>query len=114
MSIMTTDFASDDWTKVGEQVRPEDGKLVRRWERDTYDPVTSLRHTENRYELEEEGKIVYTEHPVRSPEMIGYSIPQIEALFRRTGFEALQVFSGFSTEPATPQDEVFCILGRRP
>ena len=44
-----------DWYPIAEKERPEDGKIIRRRERSMYDPETQLRHTENRYELIEDG-----------------------------------------------------------
>ena len=40
-----------DWEPTGEQVRPEDGAVVRRWSRTWYDPASQLEYTEDRYEV---------------------------------------------------------------
>ncbi len=58
-----------DWYFIAEKERPEDGLSAKRQERSMYDPATQLRHTENRYELLENGEVIYTEEHRRSPEL---------------------------------------------
>src|SRR6266568_1699004 len=51
-----------DWELVAERVRPDDGLLIRRWARATYDLAQQFEHTEDRYEVVREGEIVEVEH----------------------------------------------------
>jgi ubiquinone/menaquinone biosynthesis C-methylase UbiE len=44
----TSGVVSEDWHLAGERVRPDDGALVRRWSRSTYDLAQQLEHTEDR------------------------------------------------------------------
>jgi hypothetical protein len=79
-----------------------------------YDPSTQLRHTENRYELLENGEIVYTENHSRSPEMRNYTLGQITDLLEKAGFPEIHAFSGVSHEPATDDDGTTSILCKKP
>ncbi len=115
MSIM--DIASDasgEWKLMAERARPDDGLLVRRWARSTYDATTQLDHTEDRYELVKDGEVIASELHRRSPATRAYTLDQITTLLVETGYEKVWAVSGFTSEPASPDDEVFCILGRRP
>ena len=49
-----------DWWLVYEKEGYEDSKSIKRWERSLYDPSTQIRHSENRYELLEDGEVVFT------------------------------------------------------
>jgi SAM-dependent methyltransferase len=102
-----------DWYPIAEKERPEDGKLVRRQERSMYDPETQLRHTENRYELLEDGRVVYREDHRRSPELRDYTPAQLGQALAAAGFVDIRAVSGYSDEPATEADGSFCIMGRR-
>lgn len=99
-----------DWWAVIEKDGFEGGRTLKRWERSMYDPKTQLRHTENRYELIENGEIVYTENHRRSPELRNYTMGQITSLLQKAGFSEIQAFSGFSNEPATDEDGKTSIL----
>jgi SAM-dependent methyltransferase len=102
-----------DWWMVSEKQGFDDEKGIRRWERSMYDPDTRQRHTENRYELISRGDVVYTEIHRRSPEMRNYSLSELTNMLEITGFLEVKSVSGFTSEPATDRDEVFCIFGRK-
>ena len=115
MSIM--DIASDasgEWKLMAEEPRQDENLLVRRWARSTYDAATQLDHTEDRYELIKDGEVVASELHRRSPATRAYTLDQITTMLVETGYEKVRAMSGFTSEPAAPDDEVFCILGRRP
>lgn len=102
-----------DWWLVAEKEGFEDGKSIRRWERSMYDSNTQLRHTENRYELVEDSEVVYTEMHRRSPELRNYTLGQLTSMLEKSGFSGAHAVSGYSSEPASEDDKVFCIFGRR-
>jgi hypothetical protein len=102
-----------DWYKLREAVRP-DGLTVRRWVRSKYDPVEQLEHTEDRYELLRDGEVIYTEDHSRSPATRWYTQEEAVALYREAGFEDIQMYKEFTWEAASPEDETFSILGRKP
>lgn len=102
-----------EWRLIAERDGFKDGKGLRRWERSMYDSNTQLRHTENRYELVENGEVVFTEMHHRSPELRNYSIEQLTALLEQAGFSGVHAVSGFTTDPASDDDDVFCILGMK-
>jgi SAM-dependent methyltransferase len=101
------------WRLIAEGEGFEDGTGIRRWERAMYDSSTQLRHTESRYELMENSEVVYTEMHRRSPELRNYSLGQLTTLLKNSGYANVYAVSGFSKEPASEEDEVFCILGMR-
>jgi ubiquinone/menaquinone biosynthesis C-methylase UbiE len=108
-----------DWELVAEQVRPEDGLLIRRWTRATYDIEHQLEHTEDRYEVIREGQIIETEHHSRSPATRWYTPAQAIKLYEDAGFTTIRILKGFTHELASPSDSiakdtVFTVLGQRP
>ncbi len=113
MSVAPPD-GQEDWQVTGERERPEDGTLVRRWTRSTYDPAQQLEHTQDRYQVLRGGAVVYEEHHVRSPATRGYSQEQACRLYEGAGFTDLQLLSGFSWTSATAQEGIFCVHGTRP
>jgi hypothetical protein len=102
-----------DWYKLGEAQRPEDGATIRRWTRARYDHDQQLEHEENRYEVLLGGVVTQTEHLGRSPCVRWYSQAQARALHEQNGFTVAAMTSGFSFDPATPEDTMFCILATR-
>jgi len=101
------------WHKVGERERLEDGAIVRRWVRTQYDLDQQLEHEENRYEVLHSGVVVENEQCVRSPAVRWYSQQQAIACCERAGFTAVTTTSGFTLEPASPEDTTFCVIGTR-
>ena len=102
-----------DWEPRGEKTRPEDGVVVRRWSRTRYDPMSQLEHTEDRYEVYVEGKLVDSEHHRRSPATRGYTREQATQLYKDAGFGELLLYRDFSFKPATANDNVLVILGKK-
>lgn len=114
MSIMDiSQDSTQEWQLVAEQQRPQDGLLVRRWLKSTYDPETQLEDTEDRYELVKDGEVVATELHTRSPATRGYALDQIMEMLETAGFREVQAVSGFSEEAASPEDSLFCVFGTR-
>ena len=108
-----------DWEVVAEQARPEDGLLIRRWERATYDLAQQLEHTEDRYEVIREGQIIETEYHSRSPATRWYTPAQAIKLYEDAGFTTIRILKEFTQEVASPsdpiaKDTVFSILGQKP
>ncbi len=101
----------EDWSLIGEKTRPDDGALIRRWSRSTYDVPQQLEHTEDRYEVSLEGKIVATEYHRRSAATRWYTQEQAQRLYRAAGFTSIQVLHDFTFEPSSAADALFCILG---
>jgi SAM-dependent methyltransferase len=98
---------------VSEAVRPRDGALLRRTARTRFDPETGLEHTNDRYEVVVNGRVVEDECHVRSPATRSYTQQEARAMYREAGLEHLEVFSGFSLEPSRAGDTVFCVVGVR-
>jgi SAM-dependent methyltransferase len=101
------------WRMTGEKIRPEDGSTVRRWSFSRYDPQTQLEYTEDRYEVIKDGSIIESEHHQRSPATRGYTQQQALDLYRTAGFVDLSIYKGFSLQPASADDEIFSITGKR-
>jgi SAM-dependent methyltransferase len=107
------DVATEEWRLVAERVRTEDGALVRRWSRSTYDRTTQLEHTEDRYEVLHDGVVVEAEGHARSPATRWYSQEEAVGLYRVAGFADVRVLREFSLEPASAVDTLFTVLGTR-
>jgi hypothetical protein len=101
------------WHSVGERMRPDDGAIVRRTMRVRYDHEQQLEHEENWYEVRRDGAVVKTELHSRSPSVRWYSQAQAIATYVNAGFTDVRATSGFTFEPARPEDTMFCVLGRR-
>ena len=108
-----TQMAWGEWRRLGEAQRPEDGATIRRWSRARYDLDQQLEHEENRYEVLRDGVVIETEHHARSPCVRWYTQSQALALYDRAGFTIGAMTSGFTFDPASAEDSMFCILGTR-
>jgi ubiquinone/menaquinone biosynthesis C-methylase UbiE len=104
----------DSWRETGEKIRPEDGATVKRWSRNHYDPELQLEHTEDRYEVIKDGVTIANEHHMRSPATRQYTLEQAQDLFTEAGFVDIKVYKGFTRLPASAEDEVFSVLGKKP
>ena len=102
-----------DMVKVAEATRPGDGAVIRRWMRTCFDHEQQLLHEENRYEMLRDGEVVETELHLRSPSVRWYSQGQALDLFAPAGLAVTAITSGFSLDPAGPDDTLFCILATR-
>ena len=102
------------WELKSEAARPEDGSIIRRWTRSTFDLVEQLESTEDRYEVLRGGGVVATEMHVRSPATRWYTQQQALLLYVEAGFTSIQLFKEFSQEPASAEDTMFSIIGIRP
>lgn len=101
-------------TLIREVARPEDGAVVRRWAGDWFDVENQLEHTENRYEIMRDDEVIASEHHQWSPATRWYSQGQATQLYQDAGFANIQLFKGFSSEPATEADTIFSVLGQKP
>lgn len=102
------------WSLRAEQVRPEDGAVVRRWSRRRYDPAVQLEHTEDRYEVVRDGAVVATEAHRRSPATRGYTHAQVRDLYAAAGFADVRLFREWGAEPAAADDPVVLAVGAKP
>jgi ubiquinone/menaquinone biosynthesis C-methylase UbiE len=103
-----------DWKLLSEVTRPEDGTVVRRWAKDWVDVENQLEHTENRYEIMRDGKVIASETHRRSPATRWYTQNQATQHFRDVGLINIRVFKGFTDEPAAQTDTIFAVLGQKP
>ncbi len=118
MSIMVLwregDPLETGWAPRGEQVRPEDGAVVRRSSRARYEPDAQLEHTEDRYEVVRDGEVIAVEEHRRSPATRWYRHAQVRDLYAEAGFVDVQLFREWSTEPGSPEDRVILAVGTKP
>jgi SAM-dependent methyltransferase len=101
------------WTMVVEQVRPEDGAVVRRWGRARYEPDLTLEHTEDRYEVVRDGEVVATETHQRSPATRWYTHAEVRDLYAAAGFVGVQLFREWSATPAAADDDLIVAVGMK-
>lgn len=80
-----------DWALVRAATRPDDGALVRWWQRVWRDVGRQLEHTEDRYEVVIRGEVVATEYYRQSPAARWYSPEQAAGLCRAAGFGPVEV-----------------------
>jgi ubiquinone/menaquinone biosynthesis C-methylase UbiE len=117
MSLMTLWAAGEpletEWWLVAEQVRPEDGALVRRWSRARYEPARQLEHTESRYEVVRDGEVVAEETHRRSPATRWYTHAQVRDLYDAAGFGGVQLFREWSATPAAEDDDLVVAVGTK-
>jgi SAM-dependent methyltransferase len=104
--------AVQEWMR--EVVRPEDGAVIRRWSRSTYDLVNNLEHTEHRYAVIRNGEEIASQRFTRSPATRGYTQAQVIQLYQDTGFIDVHATSYFTQAAAQPQDTVFAVWGTKP
>ena len=102
-----------DWGTPRERVRAEDGALVRRWSRASYELNAQLEHTEDRYEIVRDGVVLASEEHRRSPATRWYRHEQIRTLYQEAGFVDVQLTREWSGEPASPEDRVVTAVGTR-
>jgi SAM-dependent methyltransferase len=93
--------------------RDEDGALLTRMGRVTYDPATQCESTEDLYQVVVEGETVAVEHHRRSPAARSYTQAQARALFEKAGFANVRVLRGFTQQAATEDDTLFTLLGTK-
>jgi SAM-dependent methyltransferase len=102
------------WELLFERDRPGDGATVRSWTREWREPETRRWHAEQRFEVERDGEVVATEEHRRSPEGRWYAQAQAIELLEGAGLVDVELFSGFSHEPAGVDERLFWALGVRP
>lgn len=101
-----------DWYRVAEKTREDDGAIIRRWTRGK--TVDQLQHTEDRYEIEMDGKIVASETMRQSPALRWYSQDQAQHLLETAGLKVVQMYDRFAFIPASDTSRVFTIVAERP
>jgi SAM-dependent methyltransferase len=115
MRLWTPDDPLDSgWKLLQEATRPEDGAVVRRWNRSRYDPQARLEHTEDRFEIVMEGVVTASELHQRSPATREYTQAESIALFEQAGFAQVQAYRGWSFEPAGEGDWLWTVIGVNP
>jgi SAM-dependent methyltransferase len=100
-----------EWKLSADKRRAEDGAMVRRWSRARYDVEGQLQHTEDRYEITLNGRVIASESHQRSPATRWYTQDQALRLYREAGFTGLKLYSGFTKEPASNEDTLFSVSG---
>jgi ubiquinone/menaquinone biosynthesis C-methylase UbiE len=102
--------AETDWALVFEKTRPEDGAMVRRWSRERFRADDQLWDSEDRFEVSLGGVIISREEYGRCPEGRWYTQDQAVNLFREAGFSDIDLLSGFTREPASPDDSTYTVV----
>ena len=102
-----------NWKLLSDVTRPEDGAVVHRWVKDWIDVENQLEHTENRYEIVRDSKVIASELHQRSPATRWYTQSQSLKLYQEAGFINVQVFKGFSDKPSAEGDTIFSVLGQK-
>ncbi len=109
----TPETQGGEWRLTAEGVRPEDGAIVRRWQRGWVEKERQLLHTESRIEIVVGGAVTESELCVESPELRWCTQEQAAALYAAAGLGELEILRGFSRQPAIPSNPIFTVVGRK-
>lgn len=114
-SIMTlwneSEPLESEWERIATRV--DDGVKFRRLAKSRYDPRTECEHTEDFYQKIIDDVVVAEEIHRRSPATRSYTQAQARTLFKRIGFENVQLYSEFTFEPVKEEDELFVVTGMK-
>jgi ubiquinone/menaquinone biosynthesis C-methylase UbiE len=111
--MIISGYQQKEWRFLVEKKRPEDGLIIRRSEKASFDTETQLQSTENKFELVKDDEVIRTEIIAQSPATRNYVLPEAIELVKEAGFSAVKAVSGYSDEPATTEDGFFHVFGRR-
>lgn len=114
MRVFEPDAEEEEFELIAEAERPEDGAAVKQYFRCWYEPEKRLQHTEYRYDVEVDGRVVASETHTNSPDLTWYLVSEAVALLEGAGFVEVEAQSDFTTEPATDADTSYTVLGVRP
>ena len=101
------------WFASGEAIGADE-VTYRRFARHTVTPETQCDHSETRYERWENGEKTHEELHKRSPATRWYTRHEAIALYREVGLTEIEAFHDFTFDPASPDDTLFCLKGKRP
>ena len=90
-----------------------DGSILRLTYHGWFDAATGLEHTDEQFVRLIDGTVVEDERIVRSPATRHYDRESIRGLHEAAGFDELDWLSGFTRQPASPDDRVVTTLARR-
>jgi ubiquinone/menaquinone biosynthesis C-methylase UbiE len=103
-----------EWSAWREATRQSDGAVFRRRTRSTYDMAQQLESTQDEYELVRDGNVVAREAHAQSPATRWYTQAQATAFLEEAGFMDVRLTSGFTHEPAKPEDTLWCAIAVKP
>jgi ubiquinone/menaquinone biosynthesis C-methylase UbiE len=107
----TGDPLSQEWEQMA--VRMEDGATFRRVGRYWYDPGSECTDTEDCYQVIMAQQVVTEEVHRRSPATRSYTQAQARSLFESSGFNPIELYSGFTFEPVKADDTLFTVVGHK-
>lgn len=105
------DPLESEWEKTAQ--RAEDGATIRRVARSRFDPETQCEDTEDLYQVIIDGVVLAEELHRRSPATRSYTQQQARELFERAGLVDIQLYHEFTLQPASPEDWIFTLVGRK-
>lgn len=100
-----------EWSWAEEGVRAADGAVFRRIAHARFHPATGCEDTRNLYQKIVDGVIVAEEEHLRPQATRSYTQHTARAWLVRAGFAEVHVYSGFTTTPALPGEELFTVVG---
>jgi len=114
LRVMDPNPVEADWEIDAGAIRPSDGALVKRWFRCNYDVDNRIQHTEDRYEIIKDDKIIHSETYISSPFLTWYKCSEAVEYLKQAGFTDVHAHSDFKFEPATDDDTSYIVLGKKP
>jgi ubiquinone/menaquinone biosynthesis C-methylase UbiE len=103
-----------DWKLTGEAVKPEDGAIVRRWSRASYDVENQLANSEDRYEVISQGEIITSEYHQHTPATRWYTQAQALRLYEEASFTNFCLLGEQNALLTSAKEPIFTVSGRKP
>ena len=103
-----------EWAPSSRRVDWGQGRELRRYSRAWYDEAEQLEHLDERDEVTRNGVVLESELNSRSPAMRWYTVAQAVDLCRAAGFDPVTGTAGFTRNPASADEQLFCVAATRP
>jgi ubiquinone/menaquinone biosynthesis C-methylase UbiE len=100
-----------EWEQTA--VRAGEGATIRRVGRYWYEPESECAHTEDRYQVIIDQRVVAEEVHRRSPATRSYTQAQARAVFESVGFNPIELYSAFTFDPVKADDTGFTVIGHK-
>ncbi len=97
-----------EWEAKAE--RESDGVTFRRVAWSQYNPDTETEDTRDLYQKIVDGRVVQEERHERLSATRSYDQAQARALFEEAGYRQVDLLSGFTFDPAQPDDRLFVVI----
>jgi SAM-dependent methyltransferase len=105
--ILVDAAPQNEW-RLRREGRRSNGDLVQCWEKAKFDTDKQIEHSEYRYDVIDQGRVVSSEE--ESLKLRWYTQEQFHRLLQDNGFTSIKALKGHSDIPALPQDDEFTFV----